>query len=55
VIIPGEGRKISDVISFRILRNPTDVADTFNADILLLSFGIHYERDTVGSRQRYIK
>jgi hypothetical protein len=55
VIIPGEGRKISDVISFRLLRDPTNASDTFNADILLLSFGLHYERDTVGSRQRYIK
>ena len=53
--ISGVGRKISDVISFRIYRNPSDAADTFAADVLMTSFGIHYERDTLGSRQMYVK
>ena len=54
-IIPGTGRKISDVIALRIYRDPADAQDTFGADVLMTSFGIHYEVDTIGSRQMYVK
>lgn len=54
-IIPGAGRKISDVIALRIYRNPADAQDTYAADVIMTSFGIHYELDTMGSRQMYVK
>lgn len=54
-IIPGAGRKISDVIALRIYRNPADAQDTYAGDVIMTSFGIHYELDTMGSRQMYVK
>lgn len=50
--IPGAGRKIGDVVVFRLAR-PT--GDGFTGDAFLLSFGVHYEIDTMGSRQIGIK
>lgn len=53
--ISGVGRKISDVLMFRLYRNPADAADTFPADICVTAMGCHYEIDTVGSRQPLVK
>jgi hypothetical protein len=36
---------------FRLFRDPADVADTYGFDAVLLDVGLHYEKDTVGSRQ----
>ena len=54
-ILSGAGRKISDVLCFRLYRNPADAEDTFPADICVTAMGCHYELDTVGSRQRLVK
>jgi hypothetical protein len=35
---------------FRLYRNPSDAADTYPDDAVLLTAGLHYESDTVGSR-----
>jgi hypothetical protein len=48
--ISGAGRKISDVLMFRIYRNPSDAADTFPNDVCITAMGCHFEQDTLGSR-----
>lgn len=49
--IDGAGRQIGDRFMFRIFRDPADVADTYGFDAAIMDFGIHFERDTLGSRQ----
>ena len=44
------GLHIGAVICFRLFRNPTISLDTYPGDAGLLSVGIHYESDTMGSR-----
>ena len=53
--ISGVGRKISDVLMFRLYRVPTDAADTFTKDICVTAMGCHFEKDTLGSRTTYAK
>jgi len=53
--IPGAGLKIGSQIRFTIRREPANAADTYNSDAILWAVGIHYENDSVGSRQRFIK
>lgn len=48
--ISGTGRVIGDRFIFRIFRDPADAADTYTHDAGLLDFGLHYDRDTMGSR-----
>ncbi len=47
--IDGSGLVIGSQIVFRLYRNATDVTDTYTANAALLSFGIHYKLDSVGS------
>lgn len=60
-ITPPEGYGISDVVQFRIIRDvdndstEMDGLDTYTGDAEALSFDIHIECDTLGSRQRYVK
>ena len=53
--LSGTGRSISDVLCFRLSRQPTDTGDTFPNDVCVLAMGLHYQIDTVGSRQMYVK
>ena len=53
--IPGTGRKIGDVITMRLFRDPTIGQDTYAGAAMLLSLGIHYRRDTLGSRGELTK
>jgi hypothetical protein len=39
----------------RIYRTPTDAQDTYTSDAGLLTLGIHYQKDSFGSRQEFIK
>lgn len=48
--ITGTGMEIGSRFIFRLFRDPADVADTYDAYAGLIDFGIHYERDTMGSR-----
>jgi hypothetical protein len=50
VTIPGTGRKISDVVCFRVFRDGANAADTFTGNAFLHRIAIHYICDTVGSR-----
>jgi hypothetical protein len=44
------GYGIGTQFAFRLFRDPTD-SDTYGADAALLTFGLHIEVDTIGSRQ----
>jgi hypothetical protein len=50
-IISGTGMKIGSRFVWRVYRDPADVADTYTGEAIALDFGIHFEKDTVGSRQ----
>jgi hypothetical protein len=50
--IAGTGRKIGDIIAFELSRPSTD---SFTGDAFLHSIGIHYQSDTIGSRQMSVK
>ena len=49
------GGKISDMMFVRIWRQANASGDTYNADVGLLEFDIHYQVNTNGSRQEFIK
>lgn len=53
--ITGTGKTISSIISCRIYRDPTDVADTFAASVWMKAADLHYEKDTIGSRTTLVK
>ncbi|MFO7574801.1 MAG: hypothetical protein R6W67_06550 [Bacteroidales bacterium] len=53
--ISGTNLGISAVIICRLYRASGDAADTFSNNVGLLGFDIHYEQDTQGSRQQWIK
>lgn len=50
-ILNGTGKTISSMLMMRLFRDPTDAADTFEASVWLKSIDLHFEKDTVGSRQ----
>ena len=47
--INGTNLNIESQITFRLYRNATSPSDTYGSDVTLLSFGIHYQLDSVGS------
>lgn len=49
--ISGTGKHIGGRFHFVLFRDPADAADTYAHDAAGFDFGIHYERDTIGSRQ----
>jgi len=49
--ILGPGVTIGNQVAFRLYRTPADVQDTYAADAVVMTFGIHYQIDTLGSRQ----
>ena len=53
--VSGSWLGISSVIICRLFRAAGDAADTFPNDVGLLGFDIHYEQDTQGSRDEWIK
>lgn len=53
--IDGTGKTISSILSIKLSRIGGDASDTYNADALLKEFDIHYEIDTIGSREEYVK
>lgn len=53
--ISGTGILIHSHFMFRLYRVPADEEDTYTNDAALLSFGVHYQIDTLGSRQIFYK
>ena len=53
--ISGTGSGISDMLVMRLERVGGNASDTYGADARLIEFDIHYELDTGGSRQEFIK
>ena len=49
--ISGTGKTIGSRFLFHLFRNSAHISDTYGSDAAALDFGIHYERDTTGSRQ----
>jgi len=49
--IIGTGKKIGSYFCCRIFRDATNGSDTYAGSVFLPQFGIHYEIDTLGSRQ----
>jgi hypothetical protein len=55
VPISGNNLVIGDQIRFTLRREPANEADTYESDALLWAVGIHYEKNSQGSLQRFIK
>jgi len=53
--INGAGKKISSMLVCRLYRNPSDVQDTYATDASFLEFDCHYQIDSDGSTQQFIK
>jgi hypothetical protein len=53
--ISGTGIGISTILVCRVFRKTADANDTFGNEVGFLGFDIHYEADTSGSRQEFIK
>ena len=50
-VVPGAGKTINGQFSFRLFRNPSDAQDTYNSAAALLSVGLHYQVDRIGSKE----
>ena len=53
--IVGTGKGISSVLVCRLYRNPADGSDTYADYAHLLQIDVHILKDSVGSRQEFIK
>jgi len=53
--VSGAGLGISSILVCRLFRATGDVSDTFPNAVGLLGFDIHYEQDTQGSRDQWMK
>jgi hypothetical protein len=53
--LDGTGKGLSSIISMKLSRVGGDATDTYAADALLKEFDIHYEIDTMGSREELVK
>jgi len=53
--ISGAGKGMSSLLSMKLSRIGGNASDTYTADALLKEFDIHYEIDTIGSREEMVK
>lgn len=53
--IDASTRQISDILVMRLERTGAHADDTYASDARLLEFDIHYEQDSLGSHQEFIK
>lgn len=53
--IPADGRHISDMLLMKLSRLGTNENDTYAASARLIEFDIHYQLNSPGSRQEFIK
>jgi hypothetical protein len=53
--VSATGKQISDMLVMKLSRIGGDELDTYAADARLLEFDIHYQNDSLGSIQEFIK
>jgi hypothetical protein len=53
--ILGTGKTLSSILMCRLYRNPVVTQDTYPQDAAFLGADIHYEIDSLGSREEYVK
>lgn len=53
--IDGTNKELSSLLTIKIYRLGTDILDTCTSNVLLKEFDIHYEIDSFGSNEQYIK
>lgn len=53
--ITGTGKKISSMLLLRLTRQTANINDQFDGGAFLMSFDIHYEIDSFGSKDEYVK
>lgn len=53
--IAGTGKTLSSILQLKLVRLANDPADTYGTDALVLSFGLHYEVDSIGSTGEFTK
>jgi hypothetical protein len=53
--ITGTGKELSSMLVCRLFRDPNDGQDTYGFDAGLLEFDIHFEVNTMGSIQPFVK
>jgi hypothetical protein len=53
--IDGTGKTLSSMLACRLFRDPADAVDTYPQDVAFLQFDIHFEIDSLGSGQEYLK
>jgi hypothetical protein len=60
-VTPPTGYGISDILQWRVIRDVANDsglftgADTVTGDVSSISFDFHFEMDTLGSREEYVK
>lgn len=54
-IIDGTGLTLSHMMICRLYRDANDIADTYTGNAGFLEFDIHYQKDTLGSRNEFSK
>jgi hypothetical protein len=53
--IPATGKNVSDMLLMKLSRLGSDSLDTYNSSVRLIEFDIHYQVNTIGSRQEFTK
>lgn len=53
--VSGTGKEMSSMLMCRVFRDANNAADTYDADAALLEFDIHYQIDSFGSDEEYVK
>lgn len=54
-VIDGTGLKIGAQCRFKLYRNPADAEDTYAHDAGLITLGVHYLADAIGSVSEFVK
>lgn len=54
-VLPGAGKTMGSRLVFSIFRDATDAQDTYAHNLAFTDIGLHYEKDTVGSRTTLAK
>lgn len=53
--LSGTGKDISDHLIFRVSRLGGDAGDTYGSDAELMEFDVHYQKNSLGSKEQFSK